>query len=409
MGEPAYTAWLPSALVRQAEGGARSESRRRSTRDWIVDTLCFVFAVGSGLLIAWGIRTTDPATAPGVMLADQMIGGLSCMALWLRRSHPVALAAAMVPVACFSALSAGAVLIAVFSLAIHASLPAVAVVGGLHLLTSFPYYELHPDEDIPFWTGVAITALSTAVCVAWGLLVRARRQLVGSLGERARRAEAEAALREERARSLERERIAREMHDVLAHRISLLSLHAGALEFRPDARPDEIAKAAGVIRDSAHQALQDLREVIGVLRNGTGADAIERPQPTLADLPELLAESRRAGTEVIVEAGLSNLDGVPDSVGRSAYRIVQEGLTNVRKHAPEAAARLSLTGRPGTGLTVELRNPIRSVAGGVQPIPGSGSGLVGLRERASLAGGRMEHGRTPEGEFRLHAWLPWPA
>ncbi len=137
--------------------------------------------------------------------------------------------------------------------------------------------------------------------LVWGMFVRARRQLVHSLRERARRAEAEQQLRVEQARHHERERIAREMHDVLAHRISLLSLHAGALEFRPDAPAVEVAKAAGVIRDSAHQALQDLREVIGVLRGGRrrgGRDA----GPPAADpgrpAGSWWTESRQAGMRV---------------------------------------------------------------------------------------------------------------
>ena len=131
------------------------------------------------------------------------------------------------------------------------------------------------------------------------MFVRARRQLVLSLRERAERAEAEQQLRVEQARQHERARIAREMHDVLAHRISLLSMHAGALEFRPDAPPEEVAHAAGIVRASAHQALQDLREVIGVLREEPALNGgPERPQPTLANLPALLDESRTAGMHV---------------------------------------------------------------------------------------------------------------
>src|SRR3712207_3314584 len=108
--------------------------------------------------------------------------------------------------------------------------------------------------------------------------------------DRAEQAEAEQELRLQQARQVERTRIAREMHDVLAHRISLLSLHAGALEFRPDAPPEEVARAAGVIRASAHQALHDLREVIGVLRDDPCDDATVPPQPTLGDLPALVDE-----------------------------------------------------------------------------------------------------------------------
>jgi signal transduction histidine kinase len=199
------------------------------------------------------------------------------------------------------------------------------------------------------------------------------------------------------------------MHDVLAHRISLLSLHAGALEFRPDAPPDEVARAAGVIRSSAHQALEDLRVVIGVLRDDPDGGEPERPQPTLADLPALIDESRGAGMRVAHDWRLPADAVVPEGLGRNAYRIVQEGLTNARKHARGSAVDVSVEGAPGAGLTIEIRNrlPVGAFAGA--EIPGAGTGIVGLTERAALAGGRLEHGRTDAGDYRLWAWLPWPA
>jgi signal transduction histidine kinase len=251
------------------------------------------------------------------------------------------------------------------------------------------------------------------VCVAamlgWGMLVRTRRQLARTRSERA------AAAQEHRiaqARQFERDLIAREMHDVLAHRLTLLSLHAGAVELWPDAPPSEIARAAGVIRDTAHGALEDLREVIGVLRVGPADDLAgggpERPQPTLVDLPVLIDASRQAGTRVVTEWGVGDLEAVPDAVGRTAYRIVQEGLTNARKHAPHADVSVAVGGRAGDGLTVEVRNPWPSDAGTMTAM-GAGMGLIGLAERTGLVGGRLEHGRSTSGEFRLWAWLPWPA
>jgi len=243
--------------------------------------------------------------------------------------------------------------------------------------------------------------------LAWGMFVRARRQ---SLRERAGRVEAEQELRVAEARQGERNRIAREMHDVLAHRLSLLSLHAGALELRPDAAPEEVARAAGVVRASAYQALEDLREVIGVLRTGVDRsdETPERPQPTLADLPDLVDQSRRAGMRVRLDWQTDALSAVPAGVGRSAYRIVQEGLTNARKHAPDGEVAVTVRATPGDGVTVEIRNPCPMGTGGGTAIPGAGIGLIGLTERAALAGGRLEHGPTPAGEFRLWAWLPWP-
>jgi signal transduction histidine kinase len=99
---------------------------------------------------------------------------------------------------------------------------------------------------------------------------------------------------------------------------------------------------------------------------------------------------------------------VPEGVGRNAYRIVQEALTNARKHAQGAAVDVTLDGAAGSGLTVEVRNRL-PVGAAAAPIPGAGTGLIGLSERTSLAGGRLEHGRTPGGDFELRAWLPWPA
>jgi signal transduction histidine kinase len=98
----------------------------------------------------------------------------------------------------------------------------------------------------------------------------------------------------------------------------------------------------------------------------------------------------------------------PAAVGRSAYRIVQEGLTNAHKHARDAAVSVAVRGAAGHGLTVEIRNPCAVGTARAAAIPGGGSGLIGLAERASLAGGRLEHGTTPAGDFRLWAWLPWP-
>jgi signal transduction histidine kinase len=244
-----------------------------------------------------------------------------------------------------------------------------------------------------------------AVLVVSGMLIRSRRQLVRSLQDRARQAEEGQRLRVEEARHLERERLAREMHDVLAHRISLLAVHAGALEFRPGASAEE-ARAAGVIRQCAYEAMEDLREVIGVLREEPGAADPERPQPTLTDLPGLIEQSRLAGATVTLDDRNGELPAVPARIGRHAYRIVQEGLTNARKHAAATHVRVTVAGAPGAELTIEVANPL-PLTGADAQLPGGGTGLIGLRERVGLVGGRLEHGCTPDGVFRLRAWLPW--
>ena len=175
---------------------------------------------------------------------------------------------------------------------------------------------LYPPKG-SYWFDAGASLLMVAVALGWGLFVRARRELVRSLRELADRAGDE-------ARAAERRRIAREMHDVLAHRLSLLSVHAGALEFRPDAPPEDVAEAAGVIRESARAALDELRGVIGVLREDGREFLTEPPQPTLADLAALVEESRAAGMRLTARIELGDA-ATTAAVGRTAYRIAQEG------------------------------------------------------------------------------------
>jgi signal transduction histidine kinase len=240
------------------------------------------------------------------------------------------------------------------------------------------------------------------------MFIRSQRELMLALRERTRQAESERDLRVSQAREQERTRIAREMHDVLAHRLSLLSLHAGALEVHPEASPAQLARAAAVVRASAHQALEDLREVIDVLRAEPAGSERQRPQPTLADVAALVEESGNAGTAIAFEQRVDGA-GVPAATGRAVYRIVQEGLTNALKHAPGAPVQTTIDGAPGSGLTVLIVSHRALAQFGAAEIPGAGAGLIGLEERVSLAGGRLEHGADRAGDFRLWAWLPWPA
>jgi signal transduction histidine kinase len=382
---------------------------RRSPRDWLVDALLFLLAVGFTVLTV--VDGLDRHLGSVWLAVEATLGGLCALGVWLRRRWPVGFAATALVFSVFSTAASGVALIALFTVAVYRSFAMVALVTAGLALASIGTALVRPDTSVPNWWQAALGIVCVAAVLAWGMFVRARRQLAQSSRERERRAESE---RIAQARQHERHRIAREMHDVLAHRISLVSLHAGALELRPDGPADEIARAAGIIRDSAHQALEDLREVIGVLRaDGAGdqwADgAPERPQPTLANLPELVDESRRAGTPVRLECPVADPSAVPVVVGRSAYRILQEGLTNARKHAHGAEVSVTVRGTRGDGLTVEIRNPWPVDAASSTSIPGAGSGIIGLAERVSLAGGRLEHGRTAAGDFRLWAWLPWPA
>ena len=374
----------------------------RSRRDWIVDSALFLFA--AVLAITTGLSSARQGLH-GPLLAIDAIGGVVlCIALWWRRRWPLGLGLASLPVLVVSSSAGPAGVIILYTVAAYRRWQLAFLVAAAQVALLPLERAIHPQGNS--LTAYYLTGtLGPAVVVAWGMFRRSRRQ---AQRERARRAEAEEQLRIEQIRYAERTRIAREMHDVLAHRISLLSLHAGALEFRPDAPPEEVARAATVIRASAHQAMDDLRAVIGVLRDRTDGQGPQPPQQTLAALPGLLEESRAAGMRIHAEVRLPDLAVVPDTIGRHALRIVQEALTNARKHATPAPVELRLEGAPGHGLAIEVRNPSPVLATGESKIPGTGTGLLGLTERATLSGGRLEHGLDEHGHFRLRAWLPWP-
>ncbi len=374
----------------------------RSRRDWIVDSALFLLAIalGSGSLVS----SAQHGLNGSLLIVDAIAGAALCLALWWRRRWTVALGLASLPILAVSSFAGPAGVIILFTVAAYRRWQLASLVAALQLALLPAQRAVHPEGNslLEFYLG---GTLGTAVIVAWGMFLRGRRQ---AQRERLRRTQVEEQLRVEQIRHAERARIAREMHDVLAHRISLLSLHAGALEFRPEAPPEEIARAAAVIRASAHQALEDLRAVIGLLRDGTDGEAPQPPQPTLAALPGLLQESRAAGMHLHADVRLPELAAVPDAIGRHALRIVQEALTNARKHAPSAPVDLRVEGAPGEGLTIEVRNPAPVLTAGAVAIPGSGTGLVGLAERTTLSGGHLEHGLDEHGDFQLRAWLPWP-
>jgi signal transduction histidine kinase len=367
---------------------------------WIADWVIFVLAT-VGLVFSLLSSIQHGLHGP-LVAVDLAIGIAMTVSLWWRRRFPVELTALVVLLGPLSSSAGPAGIFLLYTVAAYRRWQAAVIfaVTGLVLLPL--EHAVHPQGSLgsDFVGGV----IFAGGVVGWGMIRRSRRQ---TRREQELRSGVEEQLRVEQIRHAERTRIAREMHDVLAHRLSLLSLHAGALEFRPDASPEEVAKAAAVIRASAHQALEDLRAVIGLLRGESPGDPPPPPQPSLSRLPELLEESRAAGMTLDAELGV-DLAAVPEGVGRNALRIVQEGLTNARKHAPGARVELRLDGAPGDGLTIDLRNPV-PVAAVAGELPGSATGLLGLAERATLSGGRLEHGIDEHGAFRLYAWLPWSA
>jgi len=366
-----------------------------------------VITAGVGAFFALGARVSEPADDyPPLAVELVLLGAASIgLALCRRGRGLVPFTLVLIPVSMVFAGAMGAVALGLLSIALHRSWRVTAVVGAVHMIVLAVVFAVATEDPRAYWETVVVFLALDAVLIISGMFVRSQRLLVRSLRERARDAEEQQRLRVEEARHLERERLAREMHDVLAHRISLLAVHAGALEFRPGASADE-RYAAGVIRQSAYDALEDLREVIGMLRADSDLSATERPQPTLNDLPALVEQARRAGEPVILDNRIAELTKVPTGLGRHVYRIVQEGLTNARKHAPGARVWVTIEASGADDLLVEVRNRL-SAGETVAEIPGTGTGLIGLRERVDLIGGRLEHERTPDGEFRLRAWLPW--
>ena len=389
---------LSGLLVREEDDVPPAQ---RSRRDWWIDSVLFLLAIVFGTVSL--VHSYHRGLHGALFVIDLTCGVVLCLALWGRRRGPFVLGLASLVILPISSFAGPGGVIILYTVAANRrwQLAFLIAAGQLALLPAGR--AIHPQGNslATYYIG---GILGTAAVVAWGMFRRGRLQ---TQRERQRRTQAEEQLRVEQIRHAERERIAREMHDVLAHRISLLSLHAGALEIRPDAPPEEIARAAAVIRASAHQALEDLRSVIGVLRYRAGGVDPQPPQPTLAALPDLLDESRAAGMRLSAEVRVADPTAVPDAVGRHALRIVQEALTNARKHAGSAPVDLLIEGAPGEGLTIEVRNPAPVLAAAATQIPGSGTGLVGLAERAALSGGELEHGLDGQGDFRLRAWLPW--
>ncbi|WP_323102435.1 sensor histidine kinase [Intrasporangium sp. YIM S08009] len=382
-------------------------------------------------------RGVDPTLGKSWLLVDAAVG-LACAVLLLwRRRYPRTVAWVTALASAVSMAAVGPSILALVSLSTRRRWREIAAVAVPFLAAGFVNALLYPTEDSTISvSGIVISVLILAASVASGWAIGERRAFVASLHERALTAEREQAMRVAQARVAERARIAREMHDVLAHRISLVAMHSGALAYRDDLDREEVAATAEVIRSSANQALSELRDVLGVLRDvplPTTSDASdasdatdtsdasvpERPQPTLHDVEELVTEARAAGTDVVLEQS-GEAAAVPDRVSRNAYRIVQECLTNARKHAPGRRATVTLAvARAGAGagqVDVTVRTPAgipapgdRSVAGtaGMAGVAGSGLGLLGLTERAVLSGGELTYGPDRRGDFVVTARLPW--
>jgi signal transduction histidine kinase len=273
----------------------------------------------------------------------------------------------------------------------------VAAVAGV-VVVAHPWTGGAAGDQFSRWIGGAVLVLLPG---AVGIYVRTRALLLQALRDRADKAEAEQELLARDAVLTERTRIAREMHDVVGHRVSLMVLQAGAIEMAAT-DPDRVEQLAGQVQTAGRQALEELRQMVGVLRaEELDVAAPLGPQPELKDLPGLVEHAREAG--MAVELHCPDRTDVDPGVGRAAYRIVQEALTNAGKHAPGAAVDVRVERRPDELVVRVVNGPVQQPAG---QVPGGGFGLVGLAERVRTLGGRLTAERRLDGGFCVEAVLP---
>ncbi|MFC9325160.1 sensor histidine kinase [Kitasatospora sp. NPDC057015] len=387
--------------------------------DLAVALCCFVLVAPFAAATAYHQNASIPVYL--VLLA------ISCVPLLVRSRWPVQVAAATVLIGVVEFVLVpvngpppGAVGFALYAVASRTDRRTAWRTGlcSAVALTTAGLITRPGVEQLPQNLGlIAWTSLSVAV----GDAVRSRRELLASAMERAERAER---TREEEARrrvTEERMRIARELHDVVAHHITLVNAQAGVAHHLMRTDPEHAYQALERIRDTSRAALDELRATVGLLRYSGEQSAPREPAPGLAGLDDLLDSFRHSGLRVELDRTGTPVDLAPIT-DLTAYRIIQEALTNTHKHAGPAAAHVRLDfGADTLRLTVEDdgRTAALTPAGRPGPVPGpavaagpgagTGHGMIGMYERARAAGGTLSAGPRPGGGFRIHAELPLPA
>ncbi|WP_347056882.1 sensor histidine kinase [Blastococcus sp. HT6-30] len=399
----------------------RPPERMRRALPWLVDgVLTAALAVlHAGRLLA--AAPSDVGERPIDALA-WLLAAVATLPVLVRRWAPwTVLVLASMAMVVFVALgyppslSGYAVLVALYGVA--AQCPRRLSVPGL-LLAALPMLVVYLQWRAEYTWGSALQdGLLAAAAWSLGDAARTRRLQAVALAERAREAEANREAHSREAVAQERLRIARELHDVMAHSMSVIAVQAGVGRHVMDRDPETARKALGVIEDSSRRTLTEMRQLLGVLRvddgpgSGSGgaasapASAGRGPQPGLDRLDELLAGARATGLVVALTVN-GTARSLPPQLDLAAYRILQEALTNAAKHAGPAEIRVVLTWRPDR-LEVDISDDGRGPVGGRESrgTPG-GYGLIGLQERATSVGGELEAGPDPRGGFRVRARLP---
>jgi signal transduction histidine kinase len=389
---------LPGLVDAAIDGTGPGGRVRRTARDLLVDAVFVLLAAGMGLvgLLAPGAHGTAYTVVSVVALVS------SCLALLVRRRFAVSLAAVLIVASVWLPVVSGASLIALFTAAVHRRIFRVLPLVALAALSTLVQLRVGPTLTEPlYWPAVGVTVLITLLVVGWGVATRARRQVVVMMAERIRRLRAEQEARLRAARQAVRERTARDMHDSLAHRLSLITMSAGTLEFRDSTSPEDRADMIGIVRTNAQLALAELRQVVSALRDEAEGDAAEAAPGGTARLAErvagLVEQARDSGQRV--EYHWRVPDDLPDDLGESVFRVVQEALSNARKHAPASAATM-IGAHDGEEITVDVvneRGPERHGPGG--------QGLRGMTERVEAAGGTVS---VVDDRHRFHLCAHWP-
>jgi signal transduction histidine kinase len=342
-------------------------------------------AVGYALVLLHTLPLAARRRFPGTVLAICVASGLAIAALGL---PPIVLGLAIL-VAVYSVAAYGDRWVALAGLA-------AAAVGSVAV-------QLTPGR----FQAPTVVSNGLIIGAAWllGHFVGVRRRYITRLEERTAELERARAELARRAVAEERLRLARELHDVVAHSISMIAVQSGVGAHVADTHPEEAAKALGAIEATSRAALTELRRLLGVLRQDSEPQASLSPVPGLADLDSLLAEVAKAGLAVKLQVHGTRAS-LPAGVDMSAYRIVQEALTNVVKHAGPARAQV-VVGYHDRDVTVEILDDGRGAATSTgEGRAGTGHGLIGMRERVAAFGGDLEAGPGPDGGFRVAARLP---
>lgn len=421
------TATTPAPPTTPTATPAKSSAPTRARRIWLeVAVVASVFLAGLvffivnfGLSVDSGADDTTLRFA-GLFFLDLLLGLIAVALVPIRRLAPLTVAILLAVIAAASSFAVPAALLALVSLATHRKTRDIAIAIAVWLASGATAALLGVDlvglplTPVDLALTLVIVALLLSVAVAIGVSIGSRRALVASLRAQAALVEEEQRLREDAARDHERARIAREMHDSLAHRLSLTAMHASALRYRDDLQPAERDAVVEAVHDNARASLSELRDILAVVRAPesrapgphTEHTASDRPQPTLDDLDDLIATAT-AATPVDTRVTVDTRTLHP-TISRHAYRIVQECLTNARRHAPGAPVTLTVAGTVGESLAITVTNPTNptdSTTPNEAPTT-PGFGLIGIDERVRAVQGTLDITQGPD-EFRVEVSLPW--